>query len=59
MIGRRVDRRVARLARLWLWPHRIPGLQYGDVWFVPAILGALALIIVAFDVATMRRSARQ
>jgi uncharacterized membrane protein YeaQ/YmgE (transglycosylase-associated protein family) len=41
------------------WPHRIPYLQYGDVWFIPAILGALALIVVAVDVATMMRSARQ
>ena len=38
------------------WPHRIPNLQYGDVWFIPAILGALALIIVAVDIATMIRS---
>ena len=35
------------------WPHRIPNLHYEDVWFIPAILGALALIIVAVDVATM------
>jgi hypothetical protein len=34
------------------WPHRIPSLQHGDIWFIPAILGALALIIVAVDVAT-------
>ena len=44
---------------LGYWPHRIPYLQYGDVWFIPAILGALALIVVAVDVATMMRSARQ
>jgi uncharacterized membrane protein YeaQ/YmgE (transglycosylase-associated protein family) len=35
------------------WPHKIPILHYEDVWFIPAILGALALIIVAVDVATM------
>ena len=34
------------------WPHRFPILQHGDIWFIPAILGALALIIVAVDVAT-------
>ena len=28
-------------------------LHYEDVWYIPAILGALALIIVAVDVATM------
>jgi uncharacterized membrane protein YeaQ/YmgE (transglycosylase-associated protein family) len=41
------------------WPHRIPSLQHGDIWVIPAILGALALIIVAVDLATMLRSARQ
>jgi uncharacterized membrane protein YeaQ/YmgE (transglycosylase-associated protein family) len=35
------------------WPSRIPSLHYQDVWYIPAILGALALIIVAVDVATM------
>jgi uncharacterized membrane protein YeaQ/YmgE (transglycosylase-associated protein family) len=35
------------------WPSRIPNLHYGEVWYIPAILGALALIIVAVDVATM------
>ena len=35
------------------WPHKIPILHYEDVWFIPAILGALALIVVAVDVATM------
>ncbi|MGE5162432.1 MAG: hypothetical protein ACM3IH_00185, partial [Sphingobacteriales bacterium] len=20
------------------WPHRIPNLHYGDVWYIPAIL---------------------
>jgi uncharacterized membrane protein YeaQ/YmgE (transglycosylase-associated protein family) len=41
------------------WPHRILSLQYENIWFIPAILGALALIIVAVDVANMLRSARQ
>ena len=35
------------------WPNRIPSLHYAEVWYIPAILGALALIIVAVDVATM------
>jgi uncharacterized membrane protein YeaQ/YmgE (transglycosylase-associated protein family) len=35
------------------WPNRVPNLHYGAVWYIPAILGALALIIVAVDVATM------
>jgi uncharacterized membrane protein YeaQ/YmgE (transglycosylase-associated protein family) len=38
------------------WPHKIPNLHYEDVWFIPAILGALGLLIVAVDVATMMRS---
>jgi uncharacterized membrane protein YeaQ/YmgE (transglycosylase-associated protein family) len=41
------------------WPHRIPSLQYENIWFIPAILGAVALIIVAVDVANMLRSTRQ
>ena len=40
------------------WPHRFPVLHYQDVWFVPAILGAAALIIVAVDVAGMMRGLR-
>ncbi len=39
------------------WPHRIPSLQYENIWFIPAILGALALIVIAVDSATMMRSA--
>src|ERR1700757_2162073 len=35
------------------WPSRIPVLHYGDVWFVPAILGAAAVLIVAIDLAKM------
>ena len=44
------------------WPSRVPGLHHEDVWYTPAILDALALIIVAVDVATMavtRSSARR
>lgn len=35
------------------WPHRIAGLHYDDVWFLPAILGAVAMIIVAVDLVRM------
>jgi uncharacterized membrane protein YeaQ/YmgE (transglycosylase-associated protein family) len=35
------------------WPSRIPKLHYEEVWYIPAVLGALALIIVAVDVGTM------
>jgi uncharacterized membrane protein YeaQ/YmgE (transglycosylase-associated protein family) len=35
------------------WPSRIPVLHYGDVWFVPAILGAAAVLIVAIDLTKM------
>ncbi len=37
------------------WPHRFPFLQYGDIWFIPAILGALALLVVAVDLAKTGR----
>lgn len=38
------------------WPHRFPWLQHKDIWFVPAILGALAMLVVVIDIATMARS---
>jgi uncharacterized membrane protein YeaQ/YmgE (transglycosylase-associated protein family) len=41
------------------WPHRFPFLSYGDVWFVPAILGSFAVLVVAIDLAKMRRTAPQ
>jgi uncharacterized membrane protein YeaQ/YmgE (transglycosylase-associated protein family) len=44
---------------LGYWPNRIPNLYYENVWFIPAILGALALLIVAVDVATMMRTKGQ
>ena len=31
-----------------------PGINYGDLYFVPAILGCFALLIVAVDVVKMR-----
>jgi uncharacterized membrane protein YeaQ/YmgE (transglycosylase-associated protein family) len=33
--------------------HWWPGLQYGEVYFVPAILGSLALLVVAIDLVKM------
>lgn len=44
---------------LGYWPHRIPALHYQDVWFIPAILGALGVLIVAIDLGKMGRNARQ
>ena len=44
---------------LGYWPHRIPGLHYGDIWFIPAILGALGVLIVAIDLGMMGHKARQ
>src|SRR5215510_1646705 len=41
------------------WPARIPGLHYGDVWFIPAILGAVGVLIVAVDLGMMARGTRQ
>jgi uncharacterized membrane protein YeaQ/YmgE (transglycosylase-associated protein family) len=35
------------------WPHRFPQLHHGEIWFIPAILGAAALIIVAVDIGHM------
>ncbi len=41
------------------WPHRIPNLAHGDIYYVPAILGAAALIIVAVDLGQMASGARK
>ena len=38
---------------LGYWPSRVPNLHYENVWYIPAILGALASIIVAVDIAQM------
>ena len=38
------------------WPGRIPGLHSGDVWFIPAILGAAGVLIVAVDLGMMARA---
>ncbi len=32
-----------------------PGVAYGDVFFVPAILGAFAILIVVVDLAKIRK----
>ena len=40
------------------WPSRIPGLHHGDVWIIPAILGAVGVLIVAVDLGTMARGTR-
>ena len=34
--------------------HWFPGVQYHDVYIIPAILGALGLIVVAVDLFKMR-----
>jgi len=39
------------------WPHEIPALGYGNVWFIPAILGSLAALVLAVDLVKMRRGA--
>jgi|SRR5271155_469614 len=31
------------------WPHLIPFLNYQNIWFIPAILGALAAVGLAVD----------
>jgi uncharacterized membrane protein YeaQ/YmgE (transglycosylase-associated protein family) len=41
------------------WPHRIPNLQYGEVYVVPAILGAVAILLVAVDLGKMASGAQK
>ena len=38
------------------WPA---GLHYEDIWFIPAILGAAGVLIVAVDLGMMARGTRQ
>lgn len=38
------------------WPHRWPFLHYDQVYIIPAILGALALLVVAVDLAKVART---
>jgi uncharacterized membrane protein YeaQ/YmgE (transglycosylase-associated protein family) len=40
-------------------PHKIPGLSYADIWFIPAILGAVGVLILAVDLGMMARGTRQ
>lgn len=35
--------------------HWLPGLQYQEVYYIPAILGSAALILVAVDLVKMRK----
>ena len=36
------------------WPHRFPFLNYAEqVWYIPAILGSLGLLIVTIDFVKM------
>jgi uncharacterized membrane protein YeaQ/YmgE (transglycosylase-associated protein family) len=35
------------------WPHSVPNLHYEAIYFIPAILGAAAVIIVAVDLGHM------
>jgi len=34
---------------LGYWPHRFPFLNYDNIWFIPAILGSLAVVALAVD----------
>jgi uncharacterized membrane protein YeaQ/YmgE (transglycosylase-associated protein family) len=34
----------------------LPGLNYHDVYYIPAILGAFAILVVAIDFMTMKNS---
>jgi uncharacterized membrane protein YeaQ/YmgE (transglycosylase-associated protein family) len=31
------------------WPHKFPFLHYQNIWFIPAILGSLAVLALAVD----------
>jgi uncharacterized membrane protein YeaQ/YmgE (transglycosylase-associated protein family) len=35
------------------WPNSVPNLHYGEIFYIPAILGAAAVIIVAVDLGHM------
>ena len=35
--------------------HWFPGLQYHDVYIIPAILGSLALVVIAVDLMKMQK----
>jgi uncharacterized membrane protein YeaQ/YmgE (transglycosylase-associated protein family) len=38
--------------------HWWPGLQYQEIYFIPAILGALAILILAVDLGKMGKNTR-
>lgn len=38
-----------------IFGHWLPGLQYQEIYYIPAILGSAALILVAVDLVKMRR----
>jgi uncharacterized membrane protein YeaQ/YmgE (transglycosylase-associated protein family) len=39
--------------------HWWPGLQYKEIYYIPAILGALALLVLAVDLVKMGQGARK
>ena len=39
--------------------HWWPGLQYKEIYFIPAILGAVAILVVAVDLGKMAGGARK
>jgi uncharacterized membrane protein YeaQ/YmgE (transglycosylase-associated protein family) len=43
---------------LGTWPRGFPYLRFESIYIIPAILGALGLLVVAIDVAKMRNSPR-
>jgi uncharacterized membrane protein YeaQ/YmgE (transglycosylase-associated protein family) len=41
------------------WPHQVPALGHGSVWYIPAILGSLAVLVVAVDLVKMKQGAHK
>jgi uncharacterized membrane protein YeaQ/YmgE (transglycosylase-associated protein family) len=41
---------------LGYWPHRWPVFHYQTIYIIPAILGALAVLVVAVDLAKIGRA---
>jgi uncharacterized membrane protein YeaQ/YmgE (transglycosylase-associated protein family) len=39
-----------------IFGHWFPGLAYGQVYYIPAMLGALAMLVLAVDVMKMQRA---
>ena len=42
---------------LGYWPHVVPFLHYENIWFIPAILGSLAVLAVAVELDRRARRA--